>query len=503
VTEALAIPYVATTPEVGEDAAVESRRVGGLFLGVGLALFAVMGLLGLAMRFAQGDAYHLSPVWFYRIMTLHGAGMLVAAMLCQIGAVWYLLRADVGLRARRAVAVLALMVAGAVTVLLAVLAGGFAAGWTFLYPLPFNGDGQWGSNATAAFLTGLGLVGAGFQLFCLDVLLQTTARFGGLARTLGIDDLRDRDPDPPPPQVIAAAVVAIDGLITAAIGTLTVVALYGRVLDGRVDINPLWAKNVTFFFGHSFANLIIYLAVGAIHVLLPRYAGRPWKTTKPIVYAWLATLVFVVIAYFHHLYMDFVQPRAFEFISAFASSAAAIPVLVVTVYTAVMLIWGSRYRWTLASTLLYLGLPGWLIGGAGAVIDSMIPMNFRLHNTLWVPAHFHTYLLLAVMLWAMAHAAHLLERWSGRPARRSLALAAPALMVVGGYGLVGTWFVSGALGIPRRCSRSDSSCSSWRSSTSRSPAGRRPPPRRHPRRRATGPPCSARPGSSRCSRPGG
>ena len=121
-----------------------------------------------------------------------------------------------------------------------------------------------------------------------------------------------------------------------------------------------------------------------------------------------------------------------------------------TVYTAVMLTWGSRYRWTLASTLLYLGLPGWLIGGAGAVIDSVIPMNFRLHNTLWVPAHFHTYLLLAVMLWAMAHAAHLLEQAAGRPARRSLAVAAPLLMVVGGYGLVGTWFVSGALGIPRR-----------------------------------------------------
>ena len=122
-TEALAIPYTAA-PDIGEEPATDSRRVGALFLAVGLALFAVMGILGLAMRFAQGDAYHLSPVWFYRIMTLHGAGMLVAAMLCQIGALWYLLRADVGLRARRAVAVLGLMVAGAVIVLVAVLAGG-------------------------------------------------------------------------------------------------------------------------------------------------------------------------------------------------------------------------------------------------------------------------------------------------------------------------------------------------------------------------------------------
>ena len=102
-----------------------------------------------------------------------------------------------------------------------------------------------------------------------------------------------------------------------------------------------------------------------------------------------------------------------------------------------MLVWGSRYRWTLASTLLYLGFAGWAIGGTGAVIDSLIPINFRFHNTLWVPAHFHTYLLLGVMFWVMAFLAHLLEQAADRPASRLATYLAPALMVVGGYGLVG------------------------------------------------------------------
>ena len=56
-----------------------------------------------------------------------------------------------------------------------------------------------------------------------------------------------------------------------------------------------------------------------------------------------------------------------------------------TIYTGMMLVWGSRYRWTLASMLLYLGFAGWAIGGTGAVIDSLIPINFVFHNTLWVP----------------------------------------------------------------------------------------------------------------------
>ena len=91
----------------------------------------------------------------------------------------------------------------------------------------------------------------------------------------------------------------------------------------------------------------------------------------------------------------------------------------ITIYSMTMLVWGSRYRWTLASTLLYVGLAGWAIGGVGAVIDSLIPINFRLHNTVWVVAHFHTYLMLTVVLWALAFVAHLLERDAGRTSSRA------------------------------------------------------------------------------------
>jgi hypothetical protein len=145
-----------------------------------------------------------------------------------------------------------------------------------------------------------------------------------------------------------------------------------------------------------------------------------------------------------------VQPKALQGISYVSSSGAAVPVLVVTIFTGLMLVWGSRYRWTLASTLLYLGFAGWAIGGAAAVIDSIIAVNFRLHNTVWVPAHFHTYLLLAVVFWALAVAAHLLERAAGRPPRRVFRAGALGLMLVGGYGLVAVWYAAGALGVPRR-----------------------------------------------------
>ena len=376
--------------------------------------------------------------------------MLVGALLAMMGALWFVLRPAVALSTGRMLWSFGLIVGGAVGVVVAVVIGGFATGWTFLYPLPFLAAGQWSEWATVAFLVGMVLVGVGFFVYCLDVFTATTSTYGGLVRTLGIPFLRGRDDDPPPPQAIAATVVSLEGLLASAVGTTILLALLGRVLDDGVQIDALWAKNLTYFFGHTVANLIIYLAAGALYVLVPRYAGRPWKTTKPLVVGWMATLIIVATAYSHHLYMDFVQPRFAAYVSTTASFAAALPVAVVTIYTAMMLVWGSRYRWTLASTLLYLGFAGWAIGGTGAVIDSLIPINFRFHNTLWVPAHFHTYLLLGVILWAMAFVVHLAEEAAGRPSSRLAAWVAPVAMVVGGYGLVGAWYASGALGEPRR-----------------------------------------------------
>ncbi|HEX6228170.1 MAG TPA: cbb3-type cytochrome c oxidase subunit I [Solirubrobacterales bacterium] len=428
----------------------QSRTVGWLFALTGLALFAVMGLLGLTMRLAQADVISISADWFYRVMTLHGAGMLTGAMMAMMGGLWFVLRASVRLGYGRMLVSYASILAGAVAVVVAVVFGGFATGWTFLSPLPFDSAGQWSTWATATFLGGLVLVGIGFFIYCIDLLSSITATYDGFGRSLGIPFLFGREDEAPPPQVIAATAVTTQGMLASAVGTTILVALLGRTISSGTVIDALWAKNLTYFFGHSFANLIIYLAAGMIYVLLPRYAGRAWKTTKPIVVGWLATLVLVTTAYSHHLYMDFVQPEWAQVVSTVSSSAAALPVAVVTIYTGMILVWGSRYRWTLASVLIYLGFAGWAIGGAGAVIDSLIPINLRFHNTLWVPAHFHTYLMMGIILWLFAFLAHLLERAADRVASRAATIFAPAAMILGGYGLVGVWYVTGALGVPRR-----------------------------------------------------
>ena len=432
------------------DARSIERRIGLLFAVSGLALVLLMGVLGIVMRLTQATVIGLSPGWFYRILTLHGAGMITGVLLVTMGALWYVLHETVPLRAGRMLSAFALIVTGATGVLVATLIGGFGAGWTFLPPLPFYPAGQWSTWSESLFFAGLLLVDGGFFVYCLDVLEQTTNRYGGLTRALGWQFLRGREDTAPPPQAIAAVVVAIDGLLSCAVASAILTGLLGRTYDHTAGIDALVAKNLVYFFGHSMANLTIYLAAGAIYVLIPRYAGRPYETNKVFVAGWAGSLIFIATAYSHHLYMDFVQPTWAQVISEIASYGALVPVAVVTIYSMTMLVWGSRYRWTLASLLFYVGLAGWAIGGVGAVIDSLIPINFRLHNTDWVVAHFHTYLILCVVVWCFAFLAHLLERNADRTTSAIGRAWTVGLILIGGYGLTGTWFLAGVLGVPRR-----------------------------------------------------
>ena len=220
-------------------------------------------------------------------------------------------------------------------------------------PLPFYAAGQWSTWSTATFLVGLLLVGAGFFVFCVDVLEKTTETYGGLAAharrhllrgrdglaAAAAGDRRDRRRDrracsPAPPARRSSSACSA-----------------ARTTRKRRRSTRSWRRTSSTSSATRSPTSPSTSPIGAIYVLVPRYAGRPYKTTKPFVAAWLGSLVFIATAYSHHLYMDFVQPVWAADHLEIASYGAVIPVAVITIYSGLMLVWGSRYRWTLASTL--------------------------------------------------------------------------------------------------------------------------------------------------------
>ena len=62
------------------------RRRGARADVTGVALIAAMGMLGLIMRLTQATVIHLSPARFYRLLTLHGVGLITGSLLAMMGA---------------------------------------------------------------------------------------------------------------------------------------------------------------------------------------------------------------------------------------------------------------------------------------------------------------------------------------------------------------------------------------------------------------------------------
>ena len=429
------------------------RRLALVYMTTALGLFLLMGLLGLLMRLDQAGLFVLPPLQFYQVMTLHGGGMIAMALLGAMGGLANALSMAISLSPRLLWAAYVVYLAGVALFVIGTLIGGFAAGWTMLPPLPFDPSHEWPLWAAVVSCIAYLLIGVGFLLFCLNVLYAARRAFGGLGGALGWPYLfsagKNQASPPPPPMVLAATTVSIDGVLTVAAGALLLMAMLAQAAGLVGSLDALLAKNFMFFFGHMTANLTIYLAAGLVYTTLPVYVGRAWKASWPVVLAFNVLVVGVILPYPHHLYQDFVQPLGMQIVGQVGSYAAGLPVILVTVTGGLTLIYRSGMRWSVPSILIAWGLWGWVFGGIGAFLDSTIAVNQVMHNTLWVPAHFHTYYLLGAVAFVWAYFYHLTGELSGRHDRFASKIAA-WMYGLGGLGFVLTLFLSGAAGVPRR-----------------------------------------------------
>ncbi len=432
-----------------------ARRIMWMYVNTGLAIFAGMAIVGLLMRAEQARFIVLSPALFYGLMTLHGTLMILAVVIGSMGLLWYLLRAEGYMDERVAYWAYGVMTVGVGAVFASVFAGGFGGSWTYLYPLPFINP-SWTQWSIGVFLIGLALVTLGWSVWCIQVLGFVLSNYGGFRGAFGWDVVfhsksfaASGKPSPSLP-ALAALVVSLSGLITAADGMTIGVALIVHWIDRSVALDPLWAKNLTYLFGHELANLAMYMAVAAVIIGLPRYTGRNFRVSPMWIIAWWATLVYVLLATFHHFYYDFVQFRALQYIGEFASYSEALPVAAVTIFSGLMLVYRSAMRWTMGSLFIYAGLVGWVVGGIGALIDATIPFNMVLHNTLWVPAHFHSYLLEGVLLFIIGWVFVMLEERSGKVTSLLMRWIIGVGIFGGGALFLAGFYVAGAYGVPRR-----------------------------------------------------
>ncbi len=412
-----------------------------------LFLFLLAAGFGLSMRLIQGDLMSDPRRLFYYFLTSHGLLMVGVWFTTALSVLTFSLSRYVKPSAVLYRSSLVLVVAGALMSIWAVFGGDMATGWYFLYPLPMRVGTQMGR---IVFLASIGVLGVGWLLWCISLFLAVAQRYT-LPEALGWHLITGATDPQVPPIVMIAAVSLIAAMIAILMAVIMLLLYLIEFLSGVAN-DALLMKNLVFVFGHTIGNMNLYLVIAVVYEYFPKFGGGEFKNNRMLAIVWNSVLLIVLFAYFHHLYMDFAQPTAVQYLGQFASYGAGLVAATFTVFSVLAFVATHRMTWTFSSLLLFIAVCLWTIGGVAAMIDATIPVNFQMHNTLWVPAHFHTYYfggaacMILALLWTMTcEVSGLAER----PWMRRVVLP---VFITGIAGFLLMFYLGGMSSIPRRYS---------------------------------------------------
>jgi cytochrome c oxidase subunit 1 len=203
----------------------------------------------------------------------------------------------------------------------------------------------------------------------------------------------------------------------------------------------------------------------AMYTIVPQVAGGRLFSDSMARVAFILLLVFALPIGMHHLYADPFQGAGWKLLAAFGTFMIAVPTLLTGFIVIASLEIAGRLRggkgwfgwiaalpWkepvVLAQLLALLLLT---LGGFGGMVNGAYGMNSMIHNTMWVPAHFHLIFAGTVITMYFAIAYHLWPQMTGnRLYSVGLARLQLWLWFAGITLLTLPWHYLGLLWMPRR-----------------------------------------------------
>jgi cytochrome c oxidase subunit 1 len=412
----------------------------------------VGGILALSVLLTRWPAVHLLPAdWFYLALTGHGINMLIFWIIFFEMALLYfcsstLLRCRLA-TPRMAWAGFALMVIGALVNNFAVFKGDSSVMFTSYVPMPAN----------PVFYLGLILFAVGALIGCF-VFLGTLVVAKGEGTYNGSV----------PIVTFGALTAAIIAVFTIAAGAVILIPtfLWSLGLIGHID--SLMYRTVWWGFGHSSQQVNVSAHVAVWYAIAAIVFGAKPLSEKVSRTAFFLYILFLQLASAHHILVDpGVSSNWKIFNTSYAMYLAVLASMVhgFTVpgaievaqrqkgYTKGLFEWLRKAPWSNpVFSGMFISLVGFgFLGGISGVVLGTEQLNLIMHNTLYVPGHFHATVVLGTTLAFMAITYFLipvvfrreilfpgLAQW--QPYLFGIGMAVFALFMMG----------AGTLGVPRR-----------------------------------------------------
>ena len=308
----------------------------------------------------------------------------------------------------------------------------------------------------------------GSPYFYLGITLVVVA---SLLPLIVVLDLRARWKKAHPGQVtplvtfMSASILLMWLLAALGAGSEAVFLLDPWSLGLTSTVDPLLARTLFWWTGHPIVYYWLMPGYISIYALLPRQAGGKLVSDPLARLAFLLLMVFSVPVGTHHQYTDPGIAPVIKGIVTALTLSVAIPSLITAFTVALSLEYAGRRRggkglmgwWTAlpwgdpSVAAQVLALVSFIFGGAGGIVNASWQLDNVVHNTLWIPAHFHLTVGTMTTLVFMGVSCWLLPHLTGRR------LFAPRLALAG----VWLWFVglmvwgfaghyAGLDGVPRR-----------------------------------------------------
>ena len=418
----------------------------------GIVFLAIGGFFGLLVALTRWPGVHLLPAdWYYLVLTGHGLDVLVVWIVFFEVAVLYFASAIL-LNSRLAAPrwawlAFVLMLIGAIVVNVAVLQGNSSVMFTSYVPM----------KAAPHFYLGL-------ILFAVGALIACFVFFG----TLVVAKDEKTYKGSVPLVTFGAVTAAIIAVFTLASGAIILVPTFLWSVDLIGNIDSLMYRTVWWGFGHSSQQINVAAHVSIWYLIAAVVLGAKPLSEKVSRMAFLLYIFFLQLASAHHLLADpGISSNWKIFNTSYAMYLAVLGSMIhgMTVpgaieaaqrargYTSGLFGWLRKAPWSnpaFSGMFMSLIMFGFL-GGISGVVMGVEQINLIIHNTIYVPGHFHATVVAGTTLAFMA-ATYLLVPliFQRQLVMKKLAMWQPYLFGFGVMGLSVFMMGAGTLGVPRR-----------------------------------------------------
>lgn len=419
----------------------------------GIVFLLLGGVLGLLLGLTRWPAVHLLPAdWFYLLLTAHGLSVLVFWIIFFEIAVLYFTSSTL-LKCRLATPRWAwlgffLMLIGAITTNVAIFQGRSSVMMTSYVPM----------SAEPAFYLGLILFAVGALIGCF-VFLGTLV-IARAERTYGEGSI--------PLVTFGALTACIIAIFTIASGAIVLIPTLLWKIGYISYMDPLVYRVIWWAFGHSSQQINVAAHIAVWYAIAGVVFGAKPLSEKVSRSAFLLYILFLQLASAHHILVDpGISSEWKIFNTSYAMYLAVMASMIhgLTVPGAIeaaqrqkgfnkgLFEWLRKAPWgnpSFSGMFLSLIIFGFL-GGISGVVMGTEQINIIIHNTLYVPGHFHATVVGGTTLAFMALTYWLIPVLFRREVMfPGLARWQPYLFGIGMSGFSLFMMGAGTLGIPRR-----------------------------------------------------